>query len=173
MKTAAAYFLLCIVAALMPLRPGQQSPAAVADAFPGWSAAPIPDDLEPVQPSARETRFAAGFPGRIGVFKSGARTYVVRWVRVASRKLHPAADCLRAVGYESKPAPIFAEASGERWGVSTATRDSETVRVQERIVDAAGRNWTDVSAWYWSAALGRSQGPWWAVTMIEPSSRPK
>ena len=27
-----------------------------------------------------------------------------------------------------------------------------------------------VSAWIWDAALGNSQGPWWALTVIEPQT---
>ena len=140
-----------------------------ADSFPGWADAPLPNDLTPLAPSEREVRFASGFPGKIGVFTDGARTYVVRWVRTPTRKLHPATDCLRALGYTTKPTPIFAEADGSFWGTSSAQHGAESLRVRERIVDSVGHAWTDVSAWYWSAALGRSVGPWWAVTIFEPS----
>jgi hypothetical protein len=120
-------------------------------------------------PSERETRFASGFPGQIGVFSDGTRTYVVRWVRTATRKLHPSSDCLRALGYAVKPTPIFAETDGTHWGTSSAQHGPESLRVRERIVDSVGREWTDVSAWFWSAALGQSLGPWWAITIFEPA----
>ena len=34
-------------------------------------------------------------------------------------------------------------------------------RIQE------GGSFCDVSAWYWAASLGRTRGPWWAVTVVE------
>jgi hypothetical protein len=170
MKTSLLFLSLCVLAAWIPAwsRSSYQDEAS-AEAFPGWTAAPLPNDLSPLTPGEREARFAAGFPGRIGVFTDGTRTYVVRWVRTPTRKLHPAADCVRALGYSVKPMPIFAEANGTRWGVSLAERNhnQELMSVRERIVDSSGRAWTDVSAWYWSAALGRSVGPWWAVTIFE------
>jgi len=49
-----------------------------------------------------------------------------------------------------------------------AARDGRQLRVCERIVDAAGVSFTDTSAWYWNAALGRSRGPWLAVTRAAP-----
>jgi len=169
MKTSLLFFSLCVLAAWIPLRSSTPNEAGVAEAFPGWSVAPVPTELSPLTPGEREVRFAADFPGKIGVFTDGTRTYVVRWVRTQTRKLHPATDCLRALGYSVKPKPIFAESDGTRWGTSHAQRSHEQLRVRERIVDSQGRAWTDVSAWYWSAALGRSEGPWWAVTIFEPA----
>jgi hypothetical protein len=39
--------------------------------------------------------------------------------------------------------------------------------VREAITDSAVGRWTDVSEWYWSALLGRAEGPWWAITVAE------
>jgi hypothetical protein len=50
-----------------------------------------------------------------------------------------------------------------------AERGAERLRIRERIIDAGGATWTDISSWYWAALLGRSRGPWWAVTVIEPA----
>jgi hypothetical protein len=30
----------------------------------------------------------------------------------------------------------------------------------------------DASSWYWAALLGKSSGPWWAVTTIEVAPEP-
>jgi hypothetical protein len=30
------------------------------------------------------------------------------------------------------------------------------------------KHWPDVSAWYWSALLGRSPAPWWSYVVAEP-----
>jgi len=46
------------------------------------------------------------------------------------------------------------------------------VRVCERIEDARGLAFTDASAWFWAAQLGRSTGPWRAVTVATPLGSP-
>jgi hypothetical protein len=162
-------FLLCASAALIPLRPSSVKTSSGVDAFPGWTAAPIPFGSANIPLGPREVRFAADFPGQIGAFTDGTRTSIVRWVRTPTRKLHPAADCLRALGYTMRSSPIFITSDGSRWGTSIAQRRGERFRVREQIVDADGREWTDISAWFWSAAFGKSVGPWWAVTIFEPS----
>ena len=42
-------------------------------------------------------------------------------------------------------------------------------RVCERITDADGQAYTDPSSWFWAALLGRSKGPWQAVTVSGPA----
>jgi len=169
MKVLVPLFVLCLAAALIPLRSTSAQRANTLGLFPGWGSAPLPEDLSPVKPSIREARFALDFPGQIGVFTDGTQIYVARWVHTPTRKLHPASDCLRALGYSVKPAPILALNDGSHWGTTTARRSTELLRVRERIVDSTGREWTDVSAWFWAAVLGRSAGPWWAVTILEPT----
>jgi hypothetical protein len=169
MKLAALLFLLCALAALVPLRPAAPH-ARSADAFPGWAMAPLPAASTNIPLGPREARFAEDFPGRIGAFSDGTRTMVARWVYTPTRKLHPAADCLRALGYEIRPAPIFAAADGSHWAASNAHRGADRLCVRERIVDATGHEWTDVSAWFWAATLGHSAGPWWAITVFEPAT---
>ena len=44
---------------------------------------------------------------------------------------------------------------------------NEPLVVREAVTDGRGGQWTDVSAWYWSALMGRSEGPWWAFTLAE------
>jgi hypothetical protein len=41
------------------------------------------------------------------------------------------------------------------------------LHVIELITDPAGHSWSDPSSWYWSAAMRKSKGPWWAVTVVE------
>jgi hypothetical protein len=50
----------------------------------------------------------------------------------------------------------------------TASKAGVALRVCEHIQDAGGQDFADTSAWYWAAALGRSQGPWRAVTVTSP-----
>lgn len=141
-------------------------------AFPGWTAAPIPPELTPIRLGEREQRFAKAFPGKIAAFSDGRTTWVVRWVEQPTRKLHPAADCLRGAGYTVIPGSAVADRSGALWAGSTATRGRETLRVQERIfAERETSGWTDVSAWYWNAVLQRTSGPWWAITQIEVITR--
>jgi len=54
-----------------------------------------------------------------------------------------------------------------RYSRFTATRGAEQLLVSEQIYDESGRTWPDASSWFWSASLGQSAGPWWAVTIVE------
>lgn len=49
-----------------------------------------------------------------------------------------------------------------------ASRDNYSMRVEEWIEAADGEVFSEVSQWYWSAFLGRSQGPWVAHTLSLP-----
>jgi hypothetical protein len=123
--------------------------------------------LRPLALTEREQRFGEEFPGLTARFTDGEREYVIRWVMGETRKLHPAADCLASVGYSVHPLPIRLDPTGNRWGSFEAVRGGERMLVQERIYDGAGNSWTDVSSWYWSALLGDSAGPYWAITVAE------
>ena len=169
-----AFFFLVAIAASAPLWP-RSSPHALAESAAAatlpadWPAGAVDDDWTPQPLGEREARFARDFPGRIGVFSTpDGRVVVLRHIARPTRKLHPAADCLRGLGYAVAPRPIFAQNDGVEWGEIRATRDNETLRVRERILGADARAWTDLSAWYWSAALGRAQGPWLAITELSP-----
>jgi hypothetical protein len=169
-----AFLLLAALAASAPLLP-RISPHVLAEpadsaALPDdWPAGAVGDDWTPQALGERESRFARDFPGRIGVFSTpDGRTVVLRHVNRPTRKLHPAADCLRGLGYNVTPRPIFAQTDGVEWAEVAATRDNETLRARERILGADARAWTDLSAWYWSAALGRATGPWLAITELSP-----
>jgi len=157
----------CALAALAPFasRPG----AAAADAaFPGWPATLDGRLLQARPLLPREQRFAAGFPGRIATFGDGRRLYVVRWVTRATRRLHPAADCYRGAGYAIEPRALLRDADGRSWSSFIAVRGQTRLLVRERIADArGGEAFTDASSWYWAALLARSDGPWWAWTIVE------
>ena len=168
-KALAAFLALAALAATAPLWPRARSSSADAaeteDA--GWPAALVSAGWTPLPLGPREARFARDFPGRIGVFATPqGRTVIVRQVLRPSRRLHPAADCLRALGYIVTPGPLRRDADGGEWSTQTATRAGERLEVHERLLGADGRRWTDASAWYWSATLGQASGPWWAVTEL-------
>ena len=158
--------LALVGTAVRPVFGGGGVPQETA-AFPGWPVTFEGRALTSLAPAEREVRFAAGFPGKVAAFTDGERTIVLRWVARETRKLHPALHCLRGLGYAVQPGPVWRDAAGRNWGTTLAERDGRTRRVRERISDAVGREWTDVSAWWWSAWRGESAGPWWAATVFE------
>ena len=161
------YVVACAVAALMPFmsaRSGHSS--GPAGAFPGWPEQFEGKTLTALPLTELERRFATDFPGKIGRFTDGKREIVIRWVTEATRKLHPASDCFQGLGYTVKPLALRRDENGSLWSSFSATKGNEQLRVYERIHNASGASWTDVSAWYW-AALGDGGGSWWAITVAE------
>lgn len=165
------FALACAGAALAPLVPAAPK-AAGADGFPGWPASFEGAALTQLPLSPVEQRFGDNFPGRVGRFSDGRREVILRWVASGTRKLHPAGDCFKANGYALTPLPIAVK-DGQRWSGFTAERGKQKLEVRERIMDTAGAQWSDVSAWYWAAQLGQSSGPWWAVTVAQNAHPPR
>ena len=153
-----------VAAAAVPLLPARQSPAPAAA---NWPAAIDGRKLTPLAPAPEDARLAAGFPGRIARFSDGRRQIVLRSVAGATRQLHPARDCFQAIGYAIAPLPMQRSPGGALASCVAATRDGRTLRICERITDAEGRSFADVSSWYWPALFGRSTGPWLAMTSVE------
>lgn len=177
------FALAVLVAAAAPL--GKVASAATPAGssgnernFPGWPTEWEGRDLIPVELTESEKSFAGGFPGKIAVFRTTegpeSKRLLLRWVEQPTRKLHSSADCLKASGIvvEPEPSERHADGGGDHWAVWRAFDPVEGTRfrVRERLWEEANpeREWAEVSAWYWSAALGRSTGPWWAVTVMEP-----
>jgi exosortase/archaeosortase family protein len=139
-------------------------------------AMPFPASFEgrrirPVPLTKQESLFNESFPGAIAKFTDGSRQIVVRQVFHPTRQLHPSADCFRAIGYKTHELPNFRDPESGSWGRFEATNEELKLAVRERIADTAGNSWTDVSSWYWSAALGKSHGPWFAYTVAERASQ--
>ena len=162
------FLIACLAAALAPLA-GSGKPAAQdgrpASSFPGWPATFENRPLARLPLSALEERFAQDFPGHIARFTDGRREIIMRWVAHPTRRLHPAADCFRANGYTVTPRPIR-ESGGQRWATFHAVRGNSSLLVSERIHDRDGRQWSDVSAWYWTRQTGGG-GASWAVTVAQ------
>jgi len=114
--------------------------------------------------SARESAFLAGFPGAVARFTDGERDIVMRWVTQPTRRLHPAEDCYRGLGYTVDTSRIVADADRARWRCFKASRKQDAREVCEQLQDQEGGRWTDVSAWYWAALLQQSNGPWLVTT---------
>ena len=123
---------------------------------------------QPLALDERTRGYAEGFAGELGVYERGGATLTLRSVGVATRRLHPAADCYRAWGFRIQELPLVRDGAGRHWSRFAAERDGVALEVRERISDGEGGSWTDHSSWYWAAALGRTRGPWQAVTVAEP-----
>jgi exosortase O len=157
----------CVLAAAMPLLHSQKTVAAPASQSVDWPTQFEGQQLKQVALSEVTERFAQEFPGQIAVFTTGKRRFVYRWVTQATRQLHPASTCYKASGYEIKWLPEYVDESNNKWSAFEATKGSEKLLVRERLYDAQGHNWTDVSSWYWSAVLKQSISPWWSVSVAE------
>lgn len=158
------------LAAMVPLLSPRSHSAPTTQAFVGWPQQFESRPLLELGLSEQERLFVQEFPGRVGRFTDGSREIVMRWINRPSRNLHPAQDCLKGVGYRVTPRPLRVDAAGHHWGCVRAERDGHALTVCERVHDEAGGSWSDVSSWYWTAMLGKSPGPWWAVTVAERES---
>lgn len=119
--------------------------------------------------SPAEEKFYSDFPGSIAVYEGGDFKLTHRHVTRATRKLHPASHCLRAEGFSIGVKKIRSDDHGNRWLTYTATRNGTAWTVSERIRPAdGGRQWAEISAWYWSALFHPQDGPWVAETVIAP-----
>ncbi len=139
---------LCLLVAALGFLPHPQP--APPGACPPW----------PTTLDGTELRWEApadvppGFPGRAALFRTGTAGVLVRQVTRPTRLLHASADCLRAQG-------LTPQQDGPRYQAGDWD-------IEERLVDADGRRFDDVSVWYWAAQLGRTRGPWTALTIARP-----
>jgi exosortase len=151
--------------ACWPLLGERASAGAPQASFVEWPQQFEGRPLQPLALSEVEQRFAAGFPGAIARFDDGERLLSLRHVTRPSRKLHPAADCYRALGFVIERISLQRRVGNPGLQRCFTARDGQSVqRVCEYIEDAAGQSFSDTSAWYWAALSGRSAGPWLAVT---------
>lgn len=168
MRRRIVYLIACSLAAFTPFLFSQSESLSRSSGdfvFPGWPTQFEGRTITPLPLTELEKGFMSGFPGRIGRFSDGKREIVIRWVTVATRKLHPASDCFQGIGYRVKPLALRRDDSGALWSSFAASKGDERLRVYERISSESGETWTDVSAWYWSALS--HDGPWWAITIAE------
>lgn len=159
---------LCLAIALwkawsMPQRVQATPPAPE---FPSqWQGRP----LRPLVLTEVEQRFARQFPGSLARLTDDQEVLVVRTVLRPTRMLHPAADCYRGLGWRVTHVHLHQDADQRLWRCFDAQHSGQRLRVCERIEDAQGHGYTDTSAWYWSALMHPSRGPWTAFTVASPS----
>lgn len=157
-----------LLAALLPLCLPSREAQAAAPRHVEWPREWDGQPLRPLAATAVEQRFAARFPGAIGRFTDGERVFVLRRVTQPTRRLHPAADCFRGLGYRIARTQLEHDAQRRLWRCFEAEgADGRRLRVCERIAADDGTAFVDASSWFWSAALGQSHGPWLAVTVVE------
>lgn len=120
-----------------------------------------------LEPAPEDRVLARNFPGHVARFSDGRRQIVLRQVNAPTRRLHPASDCFRAIGYAIGPSPMRVAPGGRPASCFTASRGGRTLRVCEQIVGQDGRSWPDISSWYWPALAGTASGPWLATMTVE------
>ena len=137
--------------------------------FPGWPGEFEGDVLVEEPQSELESAFAKNFPGRIGRFRAGRRTVILRWTTRPTHRAHGAAYCLRARGWSIAPLPLENGNDG-KWSAFRATKGAETLNVREQVRSVDGTMFADVSTWFFYSFFGRSSGAWWIVTVAESGS---
>ncbi len=167
-KVQTSIALLVVLATVAPLFQ-QHKQEIVSSSSPDWNEVITRNSLHEIKDNRREqsTGFASGFPGIVKIFSDGQRDYIVRWVTNYTRQLHPSSDCFRASGYQIEFGPLV-EADGASWSSFIAEKEKLRLKVRERTYDQIGNSYTDVSQWFWSACLGKTRGPWWSITVVEP-----
>lgn len=167
MRAIAVYIIVCVIAASAPFIPAYSFHAGGNTAFSGWPKDIEGCSLKQEELTEREIDFSGEFPGKIARFSDGTREIIIRWVTSRTRKLHPASDCFKGMGYAVYPLPLHIDKKQREWNSFEAHSGETHLRVRELIFDDHGNHWSTPSSWYWAALLGKTQGPWWAVTIAE------
>jgi exosortase/archaeosortase family protein len=165
------YVLLAIAAVLAPVlaisTPRTPEPPGLGKSPSLFTFQGLTLPLQPLPQTAAESAFAKSFPGTLSSHRWGDTQVILRRVNVATRRLHPSADCLRAAGFATTDAFVVRLRDGGQWSRFHASKDGLRLIVHERITsELDGSAWTDVSAWYWSALRHPHNGPWQAETVI-------
>lgn len=124
------------------------------------------EKLSPIPLSDAEEAFYKDFPGEAAQFVVGAERLILRRVNQATRKLHPARDCFRGMGFSIQEEGLKRDPFERVWRTFTAEKPGQQLRVFEMISDEAGNTWSDVSAWYWAVLSGKTEAPWLSYVRI-------
>jgi exosortase/archaeosortase family protein len=162
-------WILALTAALAPWMMVRQAFSETA----GMHPLPSPflmvggESLFPSDGSCGEIPIHGVFPGAGCSIAAGDKQVILRRVERATRKLHPARDCLRGAGFEIGPSSTLRYPDSSEWTRFSASRNGARWVVHERIVsEQDGSAWTDASAWFWEALAYPLNGPWRAETVI-------
>ena len=160
-----AFLGLCALSALVPLV--EKGGAVTRGSLLAWPATWEGVPMWQIPLSEREVAFNKNFPGQVGKFTDGRRELILRWVTKGTRQLHSNSDCFRGAGDRVTPRPAIHDAQGAHWSCFAAEHGQYRLLVRERITDERGGEWTDVSSWFWSVLLRRTEGPWMAIAVVE------
>lgn len=143
--------------------PNWEAPAGPPGARPLLAAcllaALVPFSTPPLPPGPEVVR---NFPW------AGGQAVLMR-TEAPTRRLHPAADCYRGLGYRVTPLPAHRDPRGRVWGGCRAELPGRPpVFLRELVWSQAGPSYPDPGSWYWSALLGQDPGPWWALRWSSP-----
>ncbi len=168
LSSRAQWLVVCFGLLMVPILAGTFVPPSQASGrFSGWIDEWDGLPLKRIEFTWRERAFKEAFPGQAAHFTDGQREFILRYTERPTRKLMPAADCLRAAGFKITGLKSYTDAKGRQWSLFEAVKFEETLRVSERVTDRRGHEWPQVSSWYWASTFGLSSGPWWAITMVE------
>ena len=162
---AKTYFLICLVLSLLPFFIERENVQAGVEFV--WPSIFEGRSLTRLPLSEKEKIFIGSFPGQTARFHDGEREVIMRIVTTATRKLHSAAECLKAHGCAIKHLPIYKDDKGRLWSCFSTKRNGQSLKIREYISDDRGRQWSDVSAWYWHALFNESEGPWTVICVAE------
>jgi hypothetical protein len=160
----AGFCLSAIAAGLAPFGAARTDLAA-RHAPASWPSHYEGRPLTALPLTERDVGFLAGFPGRVARFTDGEHEIIIRRVDTATRRLHPAADCLRRAGFDVTPVPAMRNITGDLMSCIKASRSGQAMRVCEVIRDDKGKSWPDASSWYWHALWNSEGGPWWSFVV--------
>lgn len=125
--------------------------------------------LTPLALTPAEEKFYTNFPGNVSIYEGHSFKLIVRTVTRATRKLHPASHCLRAEGFHIEEKTRTTLPDGSRWLTYTATRNGAQWLIREQITQTDGdKQWSEIPAWFWDAFLHPTDGPWKAITVMQP-----
>jgi len=160
--------IAALVAGLAPLYFARMSSVNhLSLGFPGWPSEYEEKELIQLPLTKKEQGFVQDFPGSIARFSDGNRELIIRWVKEPTRKLHPAGDCFKGIGYAINPQPIRVNKNGINMGCFTAEKETDKLNVCEYIVAEDGETWSDISSWYWGALFGNDEKGWYSYVIAE------
>jgi len=131
-----------------------------------WPVQFMGAELVSIPLTKSEQSFYAGFPGQAAHFQIGTERLILRKVNQATRKLHPAQDCFKGIGYTVVETGLILDAYERVWSSFQACKGTVSLEVAELITDEAGNTWSDISAWYWAVLQKKTLRPWTSYVRI-------
>lgn len=180
-KSVLLHTLAAVLFLTTSLSAPRQSPERLDDKEILWPLTWEGHVLIAVPATADTAAFRANFPGACREFsmqteenlsegRMAESRLLLRFVRGATRQLHPAEDCFRGAGYEIKAAPLLVDRKGRAWSGFFCEKSGRRYTVRQCVLGlpdsdlrqaehATLPTWPDVSAWYWDAARPFSSAP--------------